>query len=793
MEANGAHIFRPSELPKGASLVQRTGTVNLDDEDEDKPKRSRRTVPKGLVDGVDMMLWMSTGLHLRTTDLDGEDGDDDHWDSMDWDDETNERIRKDGFVGLTLEQVTIKAKMNLVMWIARDEDSETDVQWLLRRMGIARALMFLERKRVRIEFSPPYFEFARLMTTSIAFEAFVGSLILLNGVMIGWESFYRPDEAKPALLLISEHVFTALFLGEFIIRIMAHSWVWLFSPMNLFDTFLIWITGVMVVWIAPIAGIGGEVEWLRKLACCRILRLVRLIRVVRMIPFFRELWILAKGVMDSCGLLFWSWVIIGTVHFMFATIVLELVARTETFGENEQVQLQFGSLPRAMFTLFQIMTFDGWGELVRPIAKEMPMALPIFMLFIGVASIVLFNLMTAIVVKNAFDAAEEDEEALENAKKMEEERSIDKLTEMFYEMDEDGSGTLSIEEFTDVLDDVNFIRTMKTLDIDLEELPDIFEILDDGDGQISTDEFITGIMTLQGPAMNKDMLKGTRMMQHANSGFKETQEHLEDHIFDKLNRIEQDLESSHLETHEVCQMVAELLKKVDDVGIKMVVKYTETEFPKMPKVDFDAIVKAQDRTEGIARQAELVSQPNFQPPAQREAPTLGSNPGAVQKDPFTEMIEDTTLIKRTPLPPAHVMKCQRQKRLELLNETKLKAGRENRRVSAYVHDHVAAASESEDLAPGGFEKTWSNLSLELRPPKALRAIAKARDAALKKILENDEPPPPVMASLPFSLSGPLRTGYPSTIVQEMSLPNAVPQELLSEDASGDEEPPEMVI
>ena len=39
----------------------------------------------------------------------------------------------------------------------------------------------------------------------------------------------------------------------------------------------------------------------------------------------------------------------------------------------------------------------------------MPLALPIFFLFLGIAGIVLVNLMTAIVVKNAFEAADADE------------------------------------------------------------------------------------------------------------------------------------------------------------------------------------------------------------------------------------------------------------------------------------------------------------------------------------------------------------------------------------------------
>ena len=57
----------------------------------------------------------------------------------------------------------------------------------------------------------------------------------------------------------------------------------------------------------------------------------------------------------------------------------------------------------------------------------MPEAVPIFALFLGVAGIVLFNLMTAIVVKNAFDAAEADEETgdVQNSLGVSEWRCID--------------------------------------------------------------------------------------------------------------------------------------------------------------------------------------------------------------------------------------------------------------------------------------------------------------------------------------------------------------------------------
>ena len=69
---------------------------------------------------------------------------------------------------------------------------------------------------------------------------------------------------------------------------------------------------------------------------------------------------------------------------------------------------------------------------------------------------------------------------------------------------------MSEAEFLDILENVSFVRMMKAIEIDIDELPDIFEVLNDGTGgAIAMDAFITGIMRLQGPSMSRDMLKGS--------------------------------------------------------------------------------------------------------------------------------------------------------------------------------------------------------------------------------------------------------------------------------------------
>merc|ERR1719235_2415810 len=162
------------------------------------------------------------------------------------------------------------------------------------------------------------------------------------------------------------------------------------------------------------------------------------------------------------------------------------------------------------------MTLDSYSGILRYIMAELPEMLLLFAAFIGVASIVLMNLMTAIVVENAFAAAAKDEEAVAQMKKLKQKKTVNDLKMLFKDLDEDGSGALSKEEFTDVLDDPAFVQKMKALDIELDELPTIFEIFDDGDGQISTDEFCGGLKKMQNKAMNRDMLIAMKKFRKAN-------------------------------------------------------------------------------------------------------------------------------------------------------------------------------------------------------------------------------------------------------------------------------------
>mmetsp|Transcript_7988 Transcript_7988/g.18542 ORF Transcript_7988/g.18542 Transcript_7988/m.18542 type:complete len:1070 (+) Transcript_7988:77-3286(+) len=500
----------------------------------------------------------------------------------------------------------ILARAREAVGIPEEEEEYTCWLRLQKKTGILWFRMQLAVRKIAIGDHPPHPGLKRFVE-SLRFEAAIGALIVVNGIISGMDAMYKPGEERPSLISVSEHVFVAIFVMEYFLRLRAATWVWMFEPMNMFDTFVVWITGVLVVWILEPLGI--DFDPLRRLAALRVLRLGRLARAVRTMPMFKELWMLVSGVLECTRLLFWSIVIIAIVHFMFAVAVMETITKSDIFqGEDPadlDVQRYFGTLSYSMFTLFQFMTFDSWALRARPIMFKMPEAAALFILFLGVAGIVLFNLMTAIVVKNAFDAAEADEEAKAQQQVHQQAMMQADLRTMFQALDEDGSGTLTREEFTDVLDDIMFIRQMKVLDIDLEELPEIFDILDDGDGEITTEEFCTGVTRLQGFAMSREMMRCTNRNQELNRKFAQVSHCMGEKVNHTLHMTEMSMEATHENLVELQQMTAEVLLKLEEAGLHRAVRSSTKTLEDLVSVSTPTLEDIAQQEEDASRKKSL--------------------------------------------------------------------------------------------------------------------------------------------------------------------------------------------
>merc|ERR1712008_293823 len=73
--------------------------------------------------------------------------------------------------------------------------------------------------------------------------------------------------------------------------------------------------------------------------------------------------------------------------------------------------------------------------------------------------------------------------------------------------DSDGSGMLNEEEMDRLLQDTELLAYMNAIGVDSTEAKGLFTLLDDdGSGNISIDEFVTGFLRLKGSAKAVDMV-----------------------------------------------------------------------------------------------------------------------------------------------------------------------------------------------------------------------------------------------------------------------------------------------
>lgn len=379
------------------------------------------------------------------------------------------------------------------------------------------------------------------------FEATMAGFILANCVTMGIEAEMRLGGAADweDFCRVSEHVFTAIFLLELILRVQALGWrsflpvhgtgsIWPLG--NFLDGLLVLVTGVLVMWILPAMGLNHG-SFLQTMTVLRACRLVRLIRVVQQVQFFREVLLILRGLSQSARVLFWTSVVIFFITYIFAIFGTVLIsteikqqyddAIDSAYGvDSDLLQLvEFtGGVFQWMFTLVQVLTLDSWTSIARPLMKHVWWSWSFFYLYVAIAVFVLMNLVTAIIVDNALSSSKKDSEDLLEQKDREKTLALKQFRGLFELMDEDGNGEVSRSEFEHAFEDPVLSTRLRLLDIEPSACQEIFGLLDSGDGHLSLEEFFEGITKMEGGAQAKDLFRVLKtaelsmkiMCQHSN-------------------------------------------------------------------------------------------------------------------------------------------------------------------------------------------------------------------------------------------------------------------------------------
>lgn len=205
------------------------------------------------------------------------------------------------------------------------------------------------------------------------------ALIIINAIILGVLTYREmlPERLVFALEVVDQTI-TYVFAIEIFLKLVVYRLLFFKSGWNWFD--------FLVVGVSLIPG-GTAFSVLRAM---RVLRVLRLLHIV---PMMRRITEALMKALPGMGAIF---AVLALVTYVAAVMATNMFGDTE----NEEVALLFGDLPSSAYSLFQVMTMDGWRfEVVQKVIDDgNPYAWLFFLIFIFIASFAILNLFIALVV-----------------------------------------------------------------------------------------------------------------------------------------------------------------------------------------------------------------------------------------------------------------------------------------------------------------------------------------------------------------------------------------------------------
>lgn len=219
------------------------------------------------------------------------------------------------------------------------------------------------------------------------FTFFIIGLILLNAALLGLETDDVLRETYGGLFHRLDQLILGIFVVELSAKLVAYRKSFFSSGWNWFDLIIVTIC------LIPASG---------PLSVLRALRVFRVLRLLSVVPSLRRV---ISALLQA---------IPGMTSILSVLLVIYYVAAvlaTHIFGNSHDAELEtlFGSIGQSMFTLFQMMTLDGWRtEIAEPVLVLYPWAWVFFVIFIIITSFAVLNLFIGVIV-DAMNIIHEEE------------------------------------------------------------------------------------------------------------------------------------------------------------------------------------------------------------------------------------------------------------------------------------------------------------------------------------------------------------------------------------------------
>jgi voltage-gated sodium channel len=210
------------------------------------------------------------------------------------------------------------------------------------------------------------------------FQATIIVAILLNAIVIGLETYDSIDDEYGGVLRTLNDVFLGMFTVEVLIRVAAHGrrpLDFFRSGWNVFD--------FVVVGAAYVPAVRESVT---------LLRLARVLRVARLLSVIPGLRIVVLGIARSLAQ------IGGMAALTFFVLYMYGILGWILYADHDPDR--FGNIGRALLTLFQILTLEGWNDVLATEMKYSSWSWIYFVSFVLIGTFVVLNVVIAIIVNS---------------------------------------------------------------------------------------------------------------------------------------------------------------------------------------------------------------------------------------------------------------------------------------------------------------------------------------------------------------------------------------------------------
>ncbi|XP_007465110.1 PREDICTED: voltage-dependent T-type calcium channel subunit alpha-1G isoform X43 [Lipotes vexillifer] len=311
----------------------------------------------------------------------------------------------------------------------------------------------LERDSWSAYIFPPQSRFRLLchrIITHKMFDHVVLVIIFLNCITIAMERpKIDPHSAERIFLTLSNYIFTAVFLAEMTVKVVALGWcfgeqAYLRSSWNVLDGLLVLIS-IIDILVSMVSDSGTKI-----LGMLRVLRLLRTLRPLRVISRAQGLKLVVETLMSSlkpignivviCCAFFIIFGILGVQLFKGKFFVCQGEDTRNITNKSDCAEASyrwvrhkynFDNLGQALMSLFVLASKDGWVDIMydgldavgvdqQPVMNHNPWMLLYFISFLLIVAFFVLNMFVGVVVENFHKCRQHQEE--EEARRREEKR-----------------------------------------------------------------------------------------------------------------------------------------------------------------------------------------------------------------------------------------------------------------------------------------------------------------------------------------------------------------------------------